>query len=318
MVRTGVDVNEDSKSEEENGAERIRVKSAAFEDASDSAVYSNVLSVAPIILISLKHLDGGVGGQTIVFAHDSSSESNFPLYLPLAMLFMSAYLSVSDCVVKFVNVIAHVIDTTLELVFLSKYTEHSKVVTSSSFFSLVFLRTDGDACLNTLSGFRRRDKFENVGMYMELLVQTYPRGTNDNIAASKTSSDSSTIAVDRGATTKEENFRFPDKKLALTGTGRRFLSSKGVTKAIVRVTDSSSDDITIAHRLAFTGMNESMELREISSLGNEEKSLSPSNFQTNESKLASDNGRYLRSPALIGPNVDFPAKDSTTDFNVEL
>ena len=55
---------------------------------------------------------------------------------------------------------------------------------------------------------------------MELLAQKYPNGTNDKVAASKTSSDSSMIAVDRGATTKEENFRFPDKKLAFTGTGK--------------------------------------------------------------------------------------------------
>jgi hypothetical protein len=84
------------------------------------------------------------------------------------------------------------------------------------------------------------------------------------------------------------------------------------------VTDSSSEDIAIAQRLAFTGMNESTECREILSLGDVEKGPSPSNFQTNESKLASDNGRYLYSPASIGPNVDFPAKDNTTGFNVEF
>ena len=213
-------MNDASKSEEENDVECIRLKSTAFDDKSDAAVCSNAFSVVPILPISLILVDGGVGGQTTVFALDSSSEPNLSLYLPLVMLFMSAYLSVSDCVVKFVNVIAHAIDTTLELVFLSKYTEHSKVVTSSSLLSLVFLRIDGDICLNTLRGFCRRDKFENVGMYMELLAQTYPKGTNDKVAASKTSSDSSIIAVDRGATTKEENFRFPDKKLACIGTGR--------------------------------------------------------------------------------------------------
>ena len=88
----------------------------------------------------------------MVLALDSSSESNLSLNLPLVLLFKSAYLRVSECVVKFVNVIAHVIDTTRELVYLSKYTEHSKVVTSSSLLSPTFLRIVGDACLNTLSG----------------------------------------------------------------------------------------------------------------------------------------------------------------------
>jgi hypothetical protein len=83
------------------------------------------------------------------------------------------------------------------------------------------------------------------------------------------------------------------------------------------VTDFSSEDITIAQRLAFTGMNESTECREILS-SDVEKGPSPSNFQTNESKLASDNGRYSNSPASIGPKVDLPAKDNITGFNVEL
>ena len=60
---------------------------------------------------------------------------------------------------------------------------------------------------------RRRDKFENMRMYMELLVQTYPRGTNDNIAASKTSSDSLTIAVD-AEQRQRRKLPVSDKKLA--------------------------------------------------------------------------------------------------------
>ena len=101
LVRT-CHVNEDSKSEEENGAERIRVKRCLRMHQIQQYIQMSLMLF--IILISLKHLDGGVGGQTIVFGtiHRVNLTS---LCISRGNAFMSAYLSVSDCVVKFVSIL---------------------------------------------------------------------------------------------------------------------------------------------------------------------------------------------------------------------